>query len=99
LQPWRFLGIDWPWPRRRIRIPHQLQRRKTHDEITTKDGTQIYYKDWGTGQPIVFHTVGADRGRLDAQMLFSGSTAIASSPMTGVGMGALPDVGRNEMDT
>lgn len=39
--------------------------------ITTADGTSIFYKDWGTGQPIVFHhgwPLSADDW--DAQMLY-----------------------------
>ncbi len=41
------------------------------DTITVKDGTQIYYKDWGTGQPLFFHhgwPLSADDW--DAQMMF-----------------------------
>ena len=39
--------------------------------VKTRDGAEIFYKDWGTGQPIVFHhgwPLSADDW--DAQMLF-----------------------------
>jgi len=40
-------------------------------KITVKDGTEIYYKDWGTGQPIVFHHGWPLSGDdWDAQMMF-----------------------------
>jgi non-heme chloroperoxidase len=41
--------------------------------ITTKDGTQIFYKDWGKGQPIVFsHGWPLSSDDWDPQMLFFG---------------------------
>src|SRR6202166_4051394 len=41
--------------------------------ITTKNGTQIFYKDWGKGQPIVFsHGWPLSADDWDAQMLFFG---------------------------
>jgi non-heme chloroperoxidase len=41
--------------------------------ITAKDGAQIYYKDWGEGQPIVFsHGWPLSSDDWDAQMLFFG---------------------------
>jgi non-heme chloroperoxidase len=41
--------------------------------ITTKDGTDIYYKDWGSGQPVIFsHGWPLSADAWDAQMVFLG---------------------------
>jgi non-heme chloroperoxidase len=40
-------------------------------EVTTSDGTRIFYKDWGSGQPIVFsHGWPLSSDDWDTQMLF-----------------------------
>ncbi|BCM21257.1 alpha/beta fold hydrolase [Mesorhizobium sp. J8] len=69
--------------------------------ITAKDGTQIFYKDWGAGQPVVFHhgwPLSSDDW--DAQMLFflaQGYRVIAHD-RRGHGRSSQTDTG-NEMDT
>ena len=69
--------------------------------ITTDDGTQIFYKDWGSGQPVVFHhgwPLSSDDW--DAQMLFflaKGYRVIAHD-RRGHGRSTQTDTG-NEMDT
>ncbi|WP_083615061.1 alpha/beta fold hydrolase [Paraburkholderia sp. SOS3] len=43
----------------------------TRDFITVTDGTRIFYKDWGTGAPVVFsHGWPLDADAWDSQMLF-----------------------------
>ncbi|MGQ3070191.1 MAG: alpha/beta fold hydrolase [Ferrovibrionaceae bacterium] len=69
--------------------------------VTVKDGTRIYYKDWGSGQPIVFHhgwPLSADDW--DAQMMFflnQGYRVIAHD-RRGHGRSSQTATG-NEMDT
>ena len=69
--------------------------------ITTKDGTQLYYKDWGTGQPIVFsHGWPLNSDSWEAQMLFLASRGYrcVAHDRRGHGRSSQP-WGGHEMDT
>src|SRR5580765_9919 len=69
--------------------------------ITTKDGIEIFYKDWGSGQPIVFsHGWPLSADDWDAQMLFFGNRGfrVIAHDRRGHGRSTQTWEG-NEMDT
>ncbi len=69
--------------------------------ITTADGTEIFYRDWGSGQPVVFsHGWPLSADAWDAQMLFLGNEGfrVIAHDRRGHGRSAQPWDG-NDMDT
>jgi non-heme chloroperoxidase len=74
---------------------------KAMGTVTTKDGTEIYYKDWGAGQPIVFsHGWPLSADAFEDQMFFlaqRGYRCIAAD-RRGHGRSSQPWEG-NDLDT
>jgi non-heme chloroperoxidase len=74
---------------------------RTVSTITVKDGTQIYFKDWGSGPPVVFsHGWPLTADAWDAQMVFLASHGYRciAHDRRGHGRSTQPWSG-NEMDT
>ena len=69
--------------------------------ITTKDGTEIYYKDWGSGQPVVFShgwPLSADAWEDQMMFLVSHGYRCIAHDRRGHGRSSQPWNG-NDMDT
>src|ERR1700754_2597037 len=69
--------------------------------ITTRDGTRIHYKDWGTGQPVVLShgwPLNGDAWDPQAQMLADNGFRVVVHDRRGHGRSSQPWDG-NDLDT
>ena len=69
--------------------------------ITTRDGTRLYYKDWGSGQPITFsHGWPLSADAWDDQLMFLATNGyrVIAHDRRGHGRSSQPS-GGNDMDT
>ena len=85
----------------RTAMPATATSQKTQDTITMSDGTRIYYKEWGSGQPVVFsHGWPLSADAWEDQMVFLGSHGYRciAHDRRGHGRSSQPWTG-NEMNT
>ena len=69
-----------------------------YDKLTLKDGSYLHFKDWGSGQPIVFsHGWPLTADAFEDQMLFLGSKGfrVIAHDRRGHGRSAQPWDGHN----